>query len=143
MMPIPMYRERMIRDIARWALAAGLGFMGVAHFVQTRGFRPLIPDWATRITRLDKDAIVIASGAAEIALAAGLLALPKERRRIGWATAAFFVAVFPGNVQQWRTHRSAPGLDTDTKRLVRLFLQPALIAWALWSTHARRTPSRP
>lgn len=127
----------MIRDIARWALALGLAFMGVLHFVQTRGFRGLIPAWATNATRLDKDGIIIASGAAELALAAGLVALPKERRRIGWATAAFFVAVFPGNIEQWRTHRSAPGLDTDTKRLVRLFLQPVLIIWALWSTRTR------
>lgn len=127
----------MIRHIARWALALGLAFMGVMHFVQTRGFRGLIPDWATRITGLDKDGVVVASGAAELALAAGLVALPKERRRIGWATATFFVAVFPGNVQQWRAGWSAPGLDTDTRRLVRLFLQPVLILWALWSTRAR------
>lgn len=127
----------MIRHIIRWALALGLAFMGVMHFVQTRGFRGLIPDWATRITGLDKDGVVVASGAAELALAAGLVALPKERRRIGWATAAFFVAVFPGNIQQWRAGWSAPGLDTDTKRLVRLFLQPVLIVWALWSTRTR------
>jgi uncharacterized membrane protein len=127
----------MIRHIARWALAISLTFMGVLHFVQTRGFRGLIPDWATRVTSLDKDGIVVASGAAEIALAAGLIALPRERRRIGWATAAFFVAVYPGNVHQWRTRRATPGLDTDTRRLVRLFLQPVLIAWALWSTRAR------
>ncbi|MEW1961784.1 hypothetical protein AB0269_04910 [Microbacterium sp. NPDC077644] len=127
----------MIRHIARWALALGLAFMGVMHFVQTRGFRGLIPDWATRVTGLDKDGVVVASGAAELALATGLIALPKERRRIGWATAVFFVAVFPGNIEQWRTHRSAPGLDTDTRRLVRLFLQPVLILWALWSTRAR------
>ena len=127
----------MIKNVARWSLALGLAFMGVLHFVQTRAFRGLIPDWATRVTSLDKDAIVVASGAAELALAGGLIALPKERRRIGWATAAFFVTVFPGNVQQWRTQRSAPGLDTDTKRLVRLFLQPVLIIWALWSTRSR------
>jgi uncharacterized membrane protein len=137
-----LYRERMLRLIARWTLASGLGAMGVLHFVQTRGFRGLIPDWATRVTRLDKTAIVLASGAAEIALAVGLVALPKERTRIGWATAALFVAIFPGNMHQWRTGRSAPGLDTDTKRLARLFLQPVLIVWALWSTHDRPTPSR-
>ena len=48
--------------------------------------------------------------------------------------AAFFVAVFPGNVHQWQTGRSAPGLDTDGRRLARLFLQPVLVAWALWAT---------
>lgn len=87
-----------------------------------------------RFSRLDKETIVVASGSAEIALAAGLLALPRERRRIGWATAAFFAAVFPGNIHQWRTRRSAPGLDTDGRRLARLFLQPLLVVWALWAT---------
>ena len=65
---------------------------------------------------------------------------------MGLAVAAFFVAVFPGNVYQWQEKRDAPGLDTDQKRLVRLFLQPVLVAWALWSTApavtAASTPSR-
>ncbi|QDE34928.1 hypothetical protein FIV50_09075 [Microbacterium foliorum] len=136
----------MIRALARWILALALGAIGIVHFVSTRGFRVVVPDWATNATRLDKDAIVIASGAAEVALAVGLLALPKERRRIGVATAAFFVAVFPGNVHQWRTHRSTPGLDTEARRFGRLFLQPLLVLWALWSTAelapARRRPGR-
>lgn len=136
----------MIRALARWILALALGAIGIVHFVSTRGFRVVVPDWATKATRLDKDAIVIASGAAEVALAVGLLALPKERRRIGFATAAFFVAVFPGNVHQWRTHRSTPGLDTEARRFGRLFLQPLLVLWALWSTAepapARRRPVR-
>lgn len=124
----------MDRAVARWILALALGAIGVGHFLSTRGFRVVVPDWATRLTRLDKDTIVIASGAAEVALAAGLLALPKERRRIGWATAVFFVAVMPGNIHQWRTRRSTPGLDTDARRFGRLFLQPLLVLWALWST---------
>jgi uncharacterized membrane protein len=131
----------MDRAVARWVLAIALGAIGVGHFLSTRGFRVVVPDWATRLTRLDKDTIVIASGAAEIALAAGLLALPKERRRIGWATAAFFVAVMPGNIHQWQTKRSTPGLDTDARRFGRLFLQPILVLWALWSTGGE-TPRR-
>lgn len=134
----------MSRAIARWVLALALGGIGVLHFVGTRGFRVVVPDWATRVTRLDKNDIVIASGAAEIALAAGLLALPKERQRVGWATAAFFAAVLPGNIHQWRTRRSTPGLDTDARRFGRLFLQPVLVIWALWATGdpARNTTRR-
>jgi uncharacterized membrane protein len=132
----------MIRALARWILALALGAIGIVHFVSTRGFRVVVPDWATKVTRLDKDAIVIASGAAEVALAAGLLTLPKERRRVGIATAAFFVAVLPGNVHQWRTHRSTPGLDTEARRFGRLFLQPLLVLWALWSTAPDRRPTR-
>lgn len=131
----------MDRAVARWILAVALGAIGVGHFLSTRGFRVVVPEWATRLTRLDKDTIVIASGAAEVALAAGLVALPKERRRIGWATAAFFVAVMPGNIHQWQTKRSTPGLDTDARRFGRLFLQPILVLWALWSTGGE-TPRR-
>lgn len=134
----------MSRAIARWVLAFALGAIGILHFVGTRGFRVVVPDWATRLTRLDKNEIVIASGAAEIGLAVSLIALPKERRRIGWATAAFFVTVLPGNIHQWRTRRSTPGLDTDARRFGRLFLQPVLVVWALWATGepARSTPRR-
>ncbi|MFK4762081.1 hypothetical protein ACI3KS_14190 [Microbacterium sp. ZW T5_45] len=127
-----------MKAAARGVLALLLAVAGVMHFTQTRGFRVVVPDWATRVSRLDADTIVIASGAAEIALATGLVALPKERRRIGWATAIFFAAVFPGNVHQWRTRRSAPGLDTDARRFGRIFLQPVLIAWAVWSTSGAR-----
>ncbi|MCT1476437.1 hypothetical protein [Microbacterium sp. p3-SID336] len=124
----------MTRTVARWILALALGAIGVLHFTATRGFRVVVPDWAPRATGMEKDAIVLASGAAEVALALGLVALPRERRRLGWATAAFFAAVFPGNWHQWRTGRSTPGLDTDTRRFGRLFLQPVLIGWALWAT---------
>lgn len=101
-----------------------------------RGYRIVVPDWATRLLHTDKDAIVVASGAAEVLLGVGLIALPRERRRVGAAVAAFLVAVFPGNVHQWRTGRSAPGLSTDRARFVRLFLQAPLVAWAWWSTRA-------
>lgn len=124
-----------LRVVARTALGAGLVFMGVSHlFWGRRGFRIVVPEWAVRATGLDKDAIVVASGAVEISLGGALLALPRERSRIGAAVAVFFAAVFPGNVHQWRTGRSAPLLSTDRARFIRLFLQPVLILWALWST---------
>ncbi|WP_136056799.1 hypothetical protein [Microbacterium sp. K24] len=131
-----------MRAVARWILAIALGAIGIMHFRSTRGFRVVVPDWAAEVTKLDKNDIVIASGAAEIALATGLLALPRERHRIGWATAAFFVAVLPGNIHQWRTGRSTPGLDTDARRLGRLFLQPLLVLWALWATGEEKVRRR-
>ncbi|BDV31180.1 DoxX family protein [Microbacterium terricola] len=124
-----------MQTIARWALAALLLVAGASHLTWgRRGYRIVVPDWAVRTSKLDKDAIVVASGAVEIMLGAATLVLPRDRRTVGALIAAFFVAVFPGNVHQWRTKRSAPMLDTDTKRLVRLFLQPVLVVWALWST---------
>lgn len=111
---------------------------GVSHLTWgRRGYRIVVPDWATRALHTDKDAIVVASGAAEVLLGVGLVALPRERRRVGAVVAAFFVAVFPGNVHQWRTGRSAPGLSTDRARFVRLFLQLPLVVWAWWATRER------
>jgi uncharacterized membrane protein len=125
------------RTVARVALAALLAVAGIAHLTWgRRGFRIVVPDWATDLLRTDKDTIVVASGVVEVMLGAALVALPRERRTVGAVVAAFFVAVFPGNVHQWRTGRSAPGLSTDRARLARLFLQPVLIAWALWSTRS-------
>jgi uncharacterized membrane protein len=133
-------RPEVLRTVARWLLAALLAAAGVSHLTWgRRGYRIVVPDWATRATGLDKDAIVVASGAVEIMLGAALVALPAERTRIGWLVAAFFVAVFPGNVHQWRTQRPAPMLRTGRARLIRLFLQPVLVIWALWSTSGART----
>ena len=45
--------------------------------------------------------------------------------------AGFFVVIFPGNIAQYAEGTDAFGLDTDTKRLVRLFFQPVLVVSAL------------
>lgn len=132
---MPRRRGAQVRSVARGALALLLVAAGISHVTWgRRGYRIVVPDWATKMLHTDKDAIVVASGAAEVLLGVGLVALPRERRRIGAAVATFFVAVFPGNVHQWRTGRSAPGLSTDRARFVRLFLQAPLVAWAWWST---------
>ncbi|MFJ6680242.1 hypothetical protein ACIQLK_14095 [Microbacterium sp. NPDC091382] len=124
-----------LRGAARALLAVLLAAAGLGHVtVLRRGFRVAVPDWSTRLLRTDKDTIVVASGVVEIVLGVALLALPRERRRVGMAVAALFVAVFPGNIHHWRSRRDVPGLDSDAKRFGRLFLQPLLVAWAVWST---------
>lgn len=116
---------------------------GASHLTWgRRGYRVVVPEWATRMLRMDPDAIVLASGAAELLLGGALLALPGKRARVGAAIAAFFVAVLPGNVHQWRTGRSAPLLRTDRARFGRLFLQPVLVAWAIWATRAAPAEGR-
>jgi uncharacterized membrane protein len=83
--------------------------------------------------------VVLASGVAEIALGAALVALRRRRTIVGVIAAAFFVAVFPGNISQYVERIDAFGLDTDRARLVRLFFQPLLVLWALWATGALRS----
>ena len=129
-----------VRTVARIALGGALLFAGVSHLTVARTeFRGQVPTWVP----LDEDFVVLASGVVEIALGAGLVALPRYRVLVGCLTAAFFVAVFPGNVSQWLTQTDAFGLDTDRARFVRLFFQPLLVLWALWSTGVigrRRAP---
>lgn len=129
-----------IRPLARWLLAGLLVLAGLSHlFWARKGYRIVVPDWVEEVAPIDKDGVVVASGAAEVLLGVAVIGLPRERRRVGALIAAFFVAVFPGNVHQWRTGRPAPLMRTDRARFVRLFLQPVLVAWALWST----APDRP
>jgi len=122
------------RTAARWSLVVLLAAAGLSHLTWgRRGYRIVVPDWSTRLTGLDKDAIVVGSGVAELMLAGAVATIPRQRS-VGWLVAAFFVAVFPGNVHQWRTGRGAPMLRSDRARFVRLLLQPVLVVWALWST---------
>ena len=118
---------------ARIILGAFLLMAGVGHLTtQREAFQAQVPTWLP----LDPDFVVVASGVVEIALGVALIALPRHRVAIGWIVAAFFVAVFPGNISQFVTGTDAFGLDTDTARLIRLFFQPLLVVWALWSTGA-------
>ena len=127
-----------MKTFARWLLAGGMVFAGLSHLFWARqDFQAQVPDVVTDVLPIDKDAVVVASGAVEIMLGAALVVLPKERRRIGSLLAAFFVAVFPGNLAQAAGKRSAFGLDSDGARIGRLFFQPVLVAWALWSTRER------
>lgn len=121
----------MTRTVGRIALAAFMIFAGIGHLTFARTeFRAQVPDFVP----LPTDVTVLISGAVEIALGAALLLLRKRRAAVGLLLAAFFVAVFPGNIAQWLHHRDAFGLTSDRARLVRLFFQPVLIAWALWVT---------
>ena len=87
--------------------------------------------------------MVVASGVVEIVLGLALLVVRERRALVGWVVAAFSVAVFPGNVAQYVEGRDAFGLDTDRARLIRLFFQPLLVAWALWCTSAWLAFTRP
>lgn len=117
------------QNLARIALGATMTAAGVTHLTVAREeFRAQVPDWFPA----DKDLVVLASGVVEIGLGAAFVALPKRRRLVGGLLAAFFVAIFPGNIAQYVEHNDAFGLDTDQKRFVRLFFQPVLVLWALW-----------
>lgn len=129
-----------LRTAARLTLGGALVFAGVSHLTfARRDFRAQVPDTVIELASLDEDGVVLASGVVEVALGAAIAIAPRRHRPlVGTVATAFFTAVFPGNVSQWIHHRDAFGLDTDERRFGRLFFQPVLIAWALWSTREPR-----
>jgi uncharacterized membrane protein len=125
------------RKVAQVALGAALLTAGTGHLTaQREEFQAQVPTWFP----VDPDLVVVASGVVELALGAALVATWKQPARalVGGTVAAFFVAVFPGNIAQFTGHVDAFGLDTDTTRAVRLLFQPVLVAWALTATDAIR-----
>lgn len=124
--------EKTIKKSSRMLLGSNLIFAGISHLTFARqAFRAQVPDWVP----FDTDDTVVYSGIAEIMLGSTLvLTSEKHQELVGKIAAAFFIAVFPGNLSQYIHRRDAFGLDTDRKRFVRLFFQPALVYWALKST---------
>ena len=122
-----------LRRLPQVVLGCALAYAGIGHLTTSRQeFQAQVPTVFAEYA----DFVVLASGVVEIALGVGLIALWKYRAQIGWIVAAFFVAIFWGNISQYVNGVDAFGLDTDTKRLVRLFFQPLLVMWALGSTSA-------
>ncbi|WP_261511392.1 DoxX family protein [Chryseobacterium paludis] len=120
------------KDISKVALGAFLISAGIGHLTFARKeFQAQVPEWVP----LKKDDTVVYSGIAEILLGTAAIVTPqKYRKTMGKVLAGFFVAVLPGNIAQYRNRRDSFGLNTDSQRLARLFMQAPLIAWALKST---------
>ena len=131
--------SRTRRTIGRIVLGSFLAFAGLSHLTFARDeFTAQVPDFVP----LDPDVTVLASGVVEITLGTALLLAKRKRTLVGWVVAAFFVAIFPGNISQFVNRVDAFGLTSDTARGIRLVFQPVLVLWALWSTgawHAFRT----
>ena len=126
-----------LKNLAQLILGAFLLTAGISHLGSNRiEFQAQVPSYLP----IDPDFVVVASGVVEIAL--GLLLIitvliyKKYRRVVGLITAIFFILIFPGNINQYLNQIDAFGLDTDQKRLIRLFFQPPLVVAALWVSGA-------
>jgi uncharacterized membrane protein len=123
----------LLRTALQITLGAALTYAGITHLTTSRTeFQAQVPT----ILQSQADFVVIASGVVEILLGLSLILLIKYRTHIGWITAAFFIAIFPGNISQYINGTDAFGLNTDQARAIRLLFQPLLVIWALWSTGA-------
>ena len=132
-----LQRNRMnkVKMIFRLLLGAFMTYAGVSHLTFNRlEFVAQVPMWL-RFSEGFTDFVVLSSGVVEIALGLSMLFLCKHKAVVGALLALFFVLIFPGNLNQYFYHIDSFGLNTDSARLIRLFFQPILIAWALWSTN--------
>lgn len=128
-------KTNLLQKAARVALGGFMTAAAISHLTNKRKeFQAQVPESLP----LEEDTVVLASGLAELALGLSMLLIKQKRVKVGLALAAFYVLIFPGNIAQYQHQKDAFGLDTDRKRLARLFFQPVLIAWALWSTGAIR-----
>ena len=125
-----------LRKLTQILLGIALTYAGTTHLTSSRQeFQAQVPTWLP----LDPDFVVIASGIVEIILGISLITLWRYRTQVGLTVALFFVLIFPGNINQYVNQIDAFGLNTDRERLIRLFFQPLLVLWALWSTDALRS----
>ncbi|SDV00295.1 Uncharacterized membrane protein [Microlunatus sagamiharensis] len=111
------------RTLAARALAGLLLSAGTIHLVRPHVFDAALPDWLPG----SKKAWALGSGVVELTCGA-LVAVPRTQHLGGLASAALFVAVFPGNVHMATLART-PRARAVT--LARLPLQVPLVLWAL------------
>lgn len=122
-----------VQNIFRVSLALFMIIAGFSHFlVDSIIFEALVPDWIP----MSKSLVIIGSGVIEIGLGLGFAFWKKQRINFGWGLALFFILVSLGNLENYFSGKDLFILNSDEARLSRLFFQPVLIIWALWSSGA-------
>lgn len=108
---------------------------GVLHFLKPGFYLAIMPSWLPWHREL-----VAASGIAEIAGGAALMAPnPRLRRAGGWFTIATLVAVFPANVNMAVHPHDYHGVPGGAAALyARLPFQGVFIAWVLAAMRSAR-----
>ena len=111
-------------------------YIGIAHLSFRRiEFQAQVPTWLTTDEGL-MDLVVLISGYIEIAFGILMVVGDKLKVKTGIALGIFYILIFPGNINQYINEIDSLRLDSDNKRLIRLFFQPLLVLWAFWSTGA-------
>ena len=112
---------------AKIVVAAFLG-SGTVHLVKPDIWEPLMPSWVPAHRE-----VILASGVAELACAAGLMLSP-TRRVAGLASAALLAVVFTGNVKMAVDASKSGNPALKAAAYGRLPLQFPMIrgAWRAW-----------
>ena len=129
-------RTSRLQHVVWILLGCFMVYAGISHLTYRREeFLAEVPRWLSN-DHAFMDFVVVASGIVEIILGLAVVFLKRYRITMGILLAVFFVLVFPGNISQYTNQINAFGLDTDSKRFIRLLFQPLLIFLALWSSGA-------
>lgn len=116
---------------AQRLLSAFFVVAGALHFARPRMYMAIMPDYLPA-----HRALVLASGAAEIAGGVGV-ALAPTRRAAGWGLIALLVAVFPANLNM-SLHPARFARFPVALLWARLPLQALLIWWTRRATAGTR-----
>ncbi len=109
--------------VGRYVMGTLYVVAGVGHFVATRMYEAIMPDYLPA-----HHALVLLSGAAEIAGGLGVM-IPGRRRASAWGLVCLLIAVMPANVWMVQHPERFPGVPLWAMWL-RLPLQLPLIWWA-------------
>ncbi len=103
------------------------GGAGLVHLTSPDAFLPIVPDWVP-----DPRAVVLATGACEVAGAAGLLTR-RFRGLAGIMLALYAVCVYPANVKHAMENIDVPQLPRSWwYHGPRLLAQPVIVWWSLF-----------
>lgn len=129
-------RTSLLQNIFRILLGIFMFYAGIGHLTFLRAeFQAQVPTWISTDKSI-MDFIVLASGVVEVVFGILMIIGGKLKVKTGLSLAIFYILIFPGNINQYVHQIDSFGLNTDNQRLIRLFFQPVLILWALWSTGA-------
>lgn len=109
-------------------LAGILAVSGTVHLVKPEVYEPMMPSWVPAHRE-----VILGSGVAELACAAGLL-VPRTRKLSGYASAALLLAVYPGNLKMADDARRSRSTRFKAIAYGRLPLQAPMIKAALRAT---------
>ena len=133
---IKLMKTTIIQNIFRVLLGSIMLYIGIAHLSFKRiEFQAQVPTWLTTNEGV-MDLVVLISGYIEIAFGILMILGGKLKVKTGIALGIFYILIFPGNINQYINEIDSLRLDSDNKRLIRLFFQPLLVLWAFWSTGA-------
>lgn len=123
-----------LRRFVRWVLAVFYSVAGVLHIVAPAPFLAITPAWVPWPFW-----VVVATGAAEIAGAIGLVQpfSARLRRWAGIGLALYALAVWPANINHFAIDmaRADGGLGL-AYHVPRMIAQPFIIWLAIWVSHS-------